>query len=80
MRKKDARPEDLDHLISIFDAEASPVPSPCIRICRVDSRSNFCTGCLRTLAEITEWGAVDDLRRRQIWRDIMVRRAAVLSA
>ena len=77
MRRKIARPEDLDDLIDFLDIDATPLPSPCIGICRIDTRSAFCSGCLRTIAEITEWGAVDHQRRRQVWLDIMQRRAAV---
>jgi predicted Fe-S protein YdhL (DUF1289 family) len=77
MRRKPARLEDLDDLISFLDLAATPLPSPCIGICRVDTRTTFCTGCLRTIEEITEWGAIDDQRRRQIWGDIIRRRDAV---
>ncbi|MBU2048568.1 MAG: DUF1289 domain-containing protein, partial [Gammaproteobacteria bacterium] len=36
--------------------EESPhaVPSPCIGICALD-RAGVCTGCLRTVDEITRW-------------------------
>ncbi|MES2024277.1 MAG: DUF1289 domain-containing protein [Pseudomonadota bacterium] len=77
MRRKPARPEDLDDLISFLDIDVTPLPSPCIGICHVDTRTTFCTGCLRTIEEITEWGAVDDQRRRHIWGEIIRRRDAV---
>lgn len=77
MRRKPARPEDLDDLISFLDIDATPLPSPCIGICRVDTRTTFCTGCLRTIEEITEWGAIDDQGKRQIWGEIIRRRNAV---
>ena len=77
MRRKPARPEDLDDLIDFLDVDANPLPSPCIGICRVDTRITFCSGCLRTVAEITEWGAVDDRRKRQVWLEIIGRRDAL---
>ncbi|ABR91508.1 Uncharacterized conserved protein [Janthinobacterium sp. Marseille] len=77
MRRKPARPEDLDTLISYLDLDATPMPSPCIGICRVDARTTFCTGCMRTIDEITVWGAVDDQRRRQIWTEVIRRRDAL---
>lgn len=77
MRRKPARPEDLDDLINFLEIDAVPLPSPCIGICRVEPRTTFCNGCLRTVAEITEWGAVDQSRKREIWLDIIRRREAV---
>ena len=52
---------------------ASPVPSPCISICRMDAVTGFCEGCFRTLDEIAEWGMLRDDARRQVWRIIMQR-------
>jgi predicted Fe-S protein YdhL (DUF1289 family) len=52
-----------------------PVPSPCVSICKMDSRrgtgderaaGGLCVGCLRTLDEIIEWGTATDARRRAI--------------
>lgn len=77
MRRKPARPEDLDELIDFLEIDAAPLPSPCIGICRVEPRTTFCSGCLRTVAEITDWGVVDHQRRRQVWLAIIERRAAV---
>ncbi|WP_175624289.1 MULTISPECIES: DUF1289 domain-containing protein [Oxalobacteraceae] len=77
MRRKPAHPEDLDVLISYLDIDATSLPSPCIGICRVDPRTTYCSGCMRTIDEITVWGAIDDDGRRQIWRDIIARRTAL---
>ena len=43
----------------------SPVPSPCIDICRLDAQG-LCIGCRRTIAEISEWSRATDERRREI--------------
>jgi len=53
-----------------------PVPSPCINICRMDAATGWCEGCLRTLDEIALWSALDDDDKRQVWRDLALRRAA----
>ena len=37
-------------------------PSPCIDVCRMDARSGWCEGCLRTLDEIAAWSTLDDAR------------------
>jgi len=53
---------------------ATPVPSPCISVCRMDSKSGLCVGCLRTLDEIAAWSTLDDHARREVWRAIGERR------
>jgi len=42
---------------------ASPVESPCIRICCLDD-NDICLGCFRSLAEITQWTQVDEQTRQ----------------
>ncbi|AYC34795.1 DUF1289 domain-containing protein [Pseudomonas cavernae] len=41
--------------------------SPCRRQCCLE-RQDICLGCGRSLAEIREWSAADNERRRQICR------------
>jgi len=31
------------------------VASPCNSVCRMDARTGWCEGCLRTLDEIADW-------------------------
>jgi predicted Fe-S protein YdhL (DUF1289 family) len=57
------------------EAMQSPVPSPCISVCRIDPTSGLCVGCLRSLDEIACWGALDDSARRDILRAVADRRA-----
>ena len=52
------------------------VPSPCINLCRMSPTSGYCEGCLRSIAEITEWGRADDGRKRAILREVARRKAA----
>jgi uncharacterized protein len=53
---------------------ATPVPSPCISVCRIDEATGLCVGCLRTLDEIAAWSMLDDDVRRDVWRAIGERR------
>ncbi|RKT22184.1 hypothetical protein B0G69_5618 [Paraburkholderia sp. RAU2J] len=45
------------------------VNSPCIDLCRIDGKSGFCVGCLRTLDEIRGWKTMADHRRNQVIND-----------
>ncbi len=53
----------------------SPVPSPCISVCRMNARSGLCDGCFRTLEEIAAWSRLDDADKRRVWTLIEQRRA-----
>ena len=44
----------------------TPVASPCIGVCQLDANGRYCTGCLRNLQEIAEWGGASNDRRRAI--------------
>ncbi len=55
----------------------TPVPSPCIDVCRMDARSGLCEGCLRTIDEITVWSRLADADKRLVWARIEHRREAL---
>jgi predicted Fe-S protein YdhL (DUF1289 family) len=55
----------------------TPVPSPCIDVCRMDARSGLCDGCLRTIDEITVWSRLADADKRLVWARIEHRREAL---
>lgn len=42
-----------------------PVPSPCVSICGLDEQ-DICTGCQRTVAEISRWSKMDNAERRAV--------------
>ncbi|RZI76199.1 MAG: DUF1289 domain-containing protein [Pseudomonas sp.] len=42
-----------------------PVRSPCVSICALDD-ADICTGCQRTVAEITSWSRMDNQARRAV--------------
>lgn len=46
---------------------ASPIPSPCVSVCKMDASRTLCTGCLRTLPEITAWSRMDDSAKLAVW-------------
>lgn len=49
-----------------IDFELEPVASPCINVCTLDAARTLCTGCYRTLAEISAWSRVDIAQQREI--------------
>lgn len=56
--------------------QSTPVPSPCVDVCRMDTRSGLCEGCQRTLAEIASWSSMGEGDKRDVWRRLELRRAA----
>lgn len=50
------------------------VPSPCTSVCRMDSRTHWCEGCLRTLDEIAGWSTMSDDDKRRVWAMLPLRR------
>ena len=58
-------------------AMAENVPSPCVSVCRMDLRREYCEGCLRSIDEIRVWLASSDLEKKVIWARIAERAAAL---
>lgn len=55
--------------------QASPVPSPCTNICRMNPATGWCSGCWRTLDEIAAWSTMADDAKRHVWSLLPARRA-----
>ena len=53
------------------------VASPCTSVCRMNERSGWCEGCLRTIDEIIQWSSLDDAAKRRVWRLLAQRREVV---
>ena len=50
------------------------MPSPCIRVCRMNPGTGWCEGCLRTLAEIGSWMAMSPAERCAVLARVRQRR------
>ncbi|MES3012934.1 MAG: DUF1289 domain-containing protein [Pseudomonadota bacterium] len=61
--------------VTAHPADATPVPSPCTNVCRMNAASGCCEGCYRTIDEIVAWGRLDDAAKRAVWRQLELRRA-----
>ncbi len=44
--------------------------SPCVNICTAGP-DGVCSGCGRTLQEISDWLRMDDARRRAVWQRLL---------
>jgi|TARA_B110000467_G_scaffold36016_1_gene32854 predicted Fe-S protein YdhL (DUF1289 family) len=42
------------------------VQSPCVKICAIHPLERICTGCLRTIEEISAWGKMTELERTSL--------------
>ena len=51
--------------------------SPCIKICVVHPEARICTGCLRSIDEITRWSRMTPEERREIMAALPDRGAAL---
>lgn len=45
----------------------TPVPSPCVDVCRMQAETDLCEGCARTIDDIIAWATLDDAGKRAIW-------------
>jgi predicted Fe-S protein YdhL (DUF1289 family) len=46
------------------------VESPCIKICVIHPQARLCTGCLRSIEEITIWSKLSPEARRSIMNEL----------
>lgn len=42
------------------------IESPCIKVCVVHPEARICTGCLRSIDEITRWSKMTPAERRDV--------------
>ena len=52
----------------------APAASPCNNVCRIDTRTGWCEGCLRTLDEIAGWSSLDERAKRRVLQALAQRR------
>jgi len=55
-------------------AQGRLLPSPCVKICRIDERAGWCAGCFRRLEEIGGWSSMSEDTKWAIWLRIQQRR------
>ena len=46
------------------------VDSPCVNICIVHPQANICTGCFRTIDEISSWSKMSETERKGIIKEL----------
>lgn len=46
------------------------VESPCIQVCVIHPEERLCTGCLRSIDEITRWSKMDATERGTIMEEL----------
>ncbi len=46
------------------------VESPCIKICVIHPQARLCTGCLRSIEEITMWSKLSPEARRAVMEEL----------
>ncbi|MEP2530934.1 DUF1289 domain-containing protein [Shimia sp.] len=46
------------------------IESPCIQVCVVHPQERICTGCLRSIDEITNWSRMDTDERAAIMQEL----------
>jgi len=55
-------------------ATDEPVKSPCTSVCKMDERTGWCLGCMRTIDEIAGWSVLDASAKRRIGESLGARR------
>ena len=51
------------------------IDSPCIKICVIHPAERLCTGCLRSIEEITVWSRLSPVERQAVMADLPSRAA-----
>ncbi len=53
------------------------IQSPCIKICVVHPEARICTGCYRTIDEITRWSKMTHDERAMVMEELAGREASL---
>ena len=65
-------PEPTDHIW-----KRAEIDSPCIKICVIQPETRLCTGCLRTIDEISAWSRMTPDARAQVMAESPTRKGLV---
>jgi predicted Fe-S protein YdhL (DUF1289 family) len=63
-----------------INVSAPVIESPCVRICAIDSASNLCLGCGRTLDEIARWYGMSPDDRSRVMAELPARMESLREA
>ena len=58
---------------------SSKMLSPCVSICKMDTKNNACVGCFRTRAEIASWSSMSEADQLELMKILSQRRTASAS-
>ncbi|MGY6696197.1 MAG: DUF1289 domain-containing protein [Roseinatronobacter sp.] len=53
------------------------IESPCIKICVIHPAVRLCTGCLRSIDEITQWTRMSTEARRKVMAELPARKKLI---
>ncbi|WP_299966905.1 DUF1289 domain-containing protein [uncultured Roseobacter sp.] len=53
------------------------VESPCIKVCVIHPQARLCTGCLRSIEEITDWSSMTPETRRAVMAELPTRQGQI---
>lgn len=53
------------------------IESPCIKVCVIHPQSRLCTGCLRSIDEITNWSKLTPEVRRTVMEELPSRKPQI---
>ena len=56
--------------VQVQAAPGPHVPSPCQSVCIMHPDTGWCEGCLRSLAEIADWGRMDAAAKQAVWAQL----------
>lgn len=53
------------------------IESPCVKICVIHPEARLCTGCLRSIDEITQWSRLTPEVRSEVMAELPSRRPLI---
>ncbi|MBI1276268.1 DUF1289 domain-containing protein [bacterium] len=54
------------------------VPTPCVKVCKLDPDTGYCLGCFRTREEVANWLTMTDDEKRAVWASFEARQEEML--
>jgi predicted Fe-S protein YdhL (DUF1289 family) len=46
------------------------IQSPCVKLCSIHPQAKLCTGCYRSIEEITQWSRLSDDQRTAVMAEL----------